>query len=60
MALARKMLNTSGMRFIFPALVIAALSTGCYATTGGYVGVEATTVAPDLVYVSPGVQVVND
>lgn len=51
------------MRYILPALVTAALATGCYGTTGsasyGY-GVTATTVAPDLVYVSPGVQVIAD
>jgi hypothetical protein len=50
------------MRYILPALVTAALATGCYGTTHasyGY-GVTATTVAPDLVYVSPGVQVIAD
>jgi hypothetical protein len=46
------------------ALVTAiSLAGGCYATTSGgyYTGtVTATTVAPDLVYVSPGVQVIAD
>jgi hypothetical protein len=46
------------------ALVTAiSLAGGCYATTsGGYYSgtVTATTVAPDLVYVSPGVQVIAD
>lgn len=53
------------MRLI--ALLFAGvLGTGCYATTStGYVAgpgvaVTATTVAPDLVYVSPGVQVIAD
>ena len=52
------------MRLI-AVLFAGVLGTGCYATTGGYVagpsiGVTATTVAPDLVFVSPGVQVVAD
>jgi hypothetical protein len=52
------------MRLI--ALLFAGvLGTGCYATSSGYVegpsvGITATTVAPDLVYVSPGVQVIAD
>lgn len=52
------------MRLI--ALLFAGvLGTGCYATSSGYVagpavGVTATTVGPDLVYVSPGVQVIAD
>ncbi len=52
------------MRLI--ALLFAGvLGTGCYATGSGYVAgpsvaVTATTVAPDLVYVSPGVQVIAD
>lgn len=51
------------MRLI--ALLFAGvLGTGCYASTGYVagptVGVTATTVAPDLVYVSPGVQVIAD
>lgn len=52
------------MRLI--ALLFAGvLGTGCYATGSGYVAgptvaVSATTVAPDLVYVSPGVQVIAD
>jgi|SRR6185436_2798430 len=51
-------------RIIFAALVMsAALAGGCagegvYYTGGGTV--TATTVAPDLLYVSPGVQVVAD
>ena len=62
MGLARRMLHDAAMRSILPALVTAALATGCYATTSGSVGygVTATTVAPDLVYVSPGVQVIAD
>lgn len=54
---------------ILTVLIAAALGTGCYATTStgytpAYVGpsvaVTATTVGPDLVYVSPGVQVIAD
>lgn len=67
MALARQMLDSTDMRSILPALITTvAFATGCYATTeAGYngevgVGVEATTVAPDLVYAAPGVQVVAD
>ncbi len=59
------MLHHLDMRLI--ALLFAGvLGTGCYASTGytpmygGSVGVTATTVAPDLVYVSPGVQVIAD
>ncbi len=51
------------MRYILPAALLSAvLATGCYATTSGSAGygVTATTVAPDLVYVSPGVQVIAD
>lgn len=54
------------MRRIIISVVITAtlatLASGCYATGSGYYGgtVTATTVAPDLVYVSPGVQVVAD
>ena len=52
-------------RIILGVLVIsAALAGGCAGTGTGYYGggatVTATTVAPDLVYVSPGVQVVAD
>ncbi|MBA2542592.1 MAG: hypothetical protein H0V17_23315 [Deltaproteobacteria bacterium] len=47
---------------ILTILFAGVLGTGCYATTsGGYGGtVTATTIAPDLVYVSPGVQVIAD
>jgi hypothetical protein len=48
---------------LLSALVTAiSLAGGCYATTTGYYGgtVTATTMAPDLVYVSPGVQVIAD
>ncbi|MEO8704637.1 MAG: hypothetical protein ABI867_31570 [Kofleriaceae bacterium] len=51
------------MRLLLTAALLAGFATGCYATTGtGYYGgtVTATTVAPDLVYVSPGVQVIAD
>jgi hypothetical protein len=64
MPLARGLLDILTMRLI--ALLFAGvLGTGCYASTTGYVagptvGVTATTVAPDLVYVSPGVQVIAD
>jgi hypothetical protein len=57
------MLVGCAMRYILPAALLAAtLATGCYAETTGSVGygVTATTVAPDLVYVSPGVQVIAD
>ena len=52
-------------RIIMLSALVTALSLagGCVATAGtGYYGgtVTATTVAPDLVYVSPGVQVVAD
>jgi hypothetical protein len=45
--------------------LLISLASGCYATTStGYVGggavVTTTTVEPDLVYVSPGVQVIAD
>ena len=66
MALARRMLDDAGMRSLIPALLATAALAGCYATTsGGYYGgggvsVTATTVEPDLVYVSPGVQVIAD
>jgi hypothetical protein len=62
------MLYPPDMR-ILTVIVAAALGTGCYATTSSgytpaYVGpsvsVSATTVGPDLVYVSPGVQVIAD
>ena len=66
--LARGMLHHRDMRLI--ALLFAGvLGTGCYATAStGYtpayygpsVAVSATTVGPDLVYVSPGVQVIAD
>jgi len=47
---------------ILTVLFASVLATGCYATAGtGYGGtVTATTVGPDLVYVSPGVQVIAD
>jgi hypothetical protein len=50
------------MRNILMVLVAAALGTGCYATGGvAYTGtVTAVDVQPDLVYVSPGVQVIAD
>ncbi|HEU0030560.1 MAG TPA: hypothetical protein VFQ53_08005 [Kofleriaceae bacterium] len=52
------------LRSILPALFAATLAGGCYATTSGGVAysgsVTATTVAPDLVYVGPGVQVIAD
>ncbi|MBX3156680.1 MAG: hypothetical protein KF773_11810 [Deltaproteobacteria bacterium] len=50
------------MRNILIALVAAAIGTGCYATGGvAYTGtVTAVDVQPDLVYVSPGVQVIAD
>jgi hypothetical protein len=52
------------MRLILSTLVLGALATGCYATPGtttvAYSGGVATTVGPDLVYVSPGVQVIAD
>ena len=59
------MLISRNMRRIImlSALVTAiSLAGGCVATGSGYYGgtVTATTVAPDLVYVSPGVQVVAD
>ncbi|HWU88084.1 MAG TPA: hypothetical protein VN253_12445 [Kofleriaceae bacterium] len=43
-------------------VTVLSLAGGCYATTPGYYGgtITATTVAPDLVYVGPGVQVVAD
>lgn len=51
-------------RIILAALVtaVAAAAGGCYGSGTAYYGgtVTATTVAPDLVYVSPGVQVVAD
>jgi hypothetical protein len=65
MGVARQMLHHWAMRlFLFVPLLIA-LASGCYATTStGYVGYSGTatvtTVAPDLVYVSPGVQVIAD
>lgn len=50
------------MRTTISLLVTAALATGCY--TQGSVGYRATATvsapAPSLVYVSPGVQVVED
>jgi hypothetical protein len=62
--LARDLLHTVGMRLLLTATLLAVFATGCYATTTGSVGysgtVTATTVAPDLVYVSPGVQVIAD
>lgn len=48
---------------IIGLLIAGVLGTGCYAETGVYtpgVSVTATTVGPDLVYVSPGVQVIAD
>lgn len=52
------------MRLLLSTLVLGALATGCYASAGTHVGysgtVTATTVGPDLVYVSPGVQVIAD
>jgi hypothetical protein len=52
------------MRLFLCGALLAAFASGCYATTSGSVGysgtVTATTVAPDLVYVSPGVQVIAD
>jgi hypothetical protein len=50
---------------ILGLLIASVLGVGCYATASpGYygpsVGVTATTVGPDLVYVSPGVQVIAD
>ena len=52
-------------RIILLALIIGVAGlAGCYATTSGGVAysgtVTATTTAPDLVYVSPGVQVIAD
>jgi len=63
------MLHTWVMIRILSVVFVAAVATGCYATTttgytpayvGPTVAVTATTVAPDLVYVSPGVQVIAD
>jgi hypothetical protein len=52
------------MRVFLCGVLLATFASGCYATTSGSVGysgtVTATTVAPDLVYVSPGVQVIAD
>jgi hypothetical protein len=52
------------MRLLLTAALFAVFATGCYATTSGSVGyggtVTATTVAPDLLYVGPGVQVIAD
>jgi hypothetical protein len=55
------MLHHTDMR-ILTVLFASVLASGCYATAStGYGGtVTATTVAPDLVYVSPGVQVIAD
>ena len=50
------------MRFLLSAALLATLASGCY-TTGsvGYGGtIATTTVAPDLVYIGPGVQVIAD
>lgn len=47
------MLRTS---LILGGLLALGVTTGCYARAGG--GVTATYSTPDLVYVSPGVQVV--
>ena len=62
--MARWMLHTCAMRLFLCGALLAALASGCYATGStsvGYSGtVTATTVAPDLVYVSPGVQVIAD
>jgi hypothetical protein len=64
MCVARQMLHSCAMRFILSAALLTALASGCYATTTGSVGysgaVTTTYVAPDLVYVSPGVQVIAD
>jgi hypothetical protein len=64
MCVARQMLHSCAMRFILSAALLTALASGCYATTSGSVGysgaVTTTYVAPDLVYVSPGVQVIAD
>ena len=49
------MLRTS---LILGGLLALGMTTGCYARAGG--GVTATYATPDLVYVSPGVQVVAD
>ncbi len=62
------MLHSQDMR-ILSLVFVSVVATGCYATTGGYgttayvgpnVAVTATTIEPDLVYVSPGVQVIAD
>jgi hypothetical protein len=55
------MLHHTDMR-ILTIVFASVLASGCYATAStGYGGtVTATTVAPDLVYVSPGVQVIAD
>jgi hypothetical protein len=67
MGVARQMLHHWAMRLFLSVPLLIALASGCYATTStGYVGysgtatVTTTTVAPDLVYVSPGVQVIAD
>ena len=49
------MLRTS---LILGGLLALGVTTGCYAT--GRAGVSATYSTPELVYVSPGVQVVAD
>ena len=63
------MLHSNHMRNLLVLMVLSVAAGGCYATTttgytpayvGPAVSVSATTVAPDLVYVSPGVQVIAD
>jgi len=50
------------LRTITPILLTLGLASGCvvHGTTGAYVETDAYYTQPDLVYVSPGVQVVYD